>query len=80
MTSAVAAVPKPVTPGSEMAALVRFFPREVTWTGTISTGGMGPGTPAMTARGRGTHTRLQDGRWVVGDYRQEQHLLDGTPG
>lgn len=79
MTTAVAAVPKPVTPGSEMAALTRFFPREVTWTGTIRAGGMGPGTPAMTADGRGTHTCAQDGRWVLGDYRQEQYLPDGTP-
>jgi len=70
-------VPQPVTPGSEMAALLRFH-RDTTWTGSIREGGMGPGTPAMTARGSGTHTLIQDGRWVVGEYRQEQYLLDGT--
>jgi hypothetical protein len=61
-----------------MAALRRFH-RDTTWIGAISEGGMGPGTPAMTATGSGTHTLIQDGRWVVGDYRQEQYLLDGTP-
>lgn len=61
-----------------MAALRRFH-RDTTWTGTIAEGGMGPGTPAMTATGSGTHRLIQDGRWVVGDYRQDQYLLDGTP-
>jgi deazaflavin-dependent oxidoreductase (nitroreductase family) len=70
-------VPKPVAAGDEMAVLRRFH-RDTTWTGTIAAGGMGPGTPAMTATGAGTHHRIQDGRWVVGDYRQEQYLLDGT--
>ncbi len=79
MTTALAAVPRPSTPGAEMTALERFFPHEVTWRGTISAGGMGPGTPVMTADGRGAHSLVQDGRWVVGDYRQEQRLLDGTP-
>ena len=75
--TALDAVPRPITPGAEMAALLRFH-RDITWTGSISAGGMGPGTPAMTAQGSGTHTTIQDGRWVVGDYRQEQYLLDGT--
>ncbi len=78
MTTALDAVPQPITPGAEMAALRRFH-RDTTWIGAISEGGMGPGTPAMTATGSGTHTLIQDGRWVVGDYRQEQYLLDGTP-
>lgn len=39
---------------------------------------MGPGTPTMSATGHGTHERIQDGRWIVGTYEQEQHLLDGT--
>jgi hypothetical protein len=43
-------IPKPITPGPEMAALARFH-TDVTWTGTIQPGGMGPGTPAMTATG-----------------------------
>jgi hypothetical protein len=47
-------VPKPVTPGPEMDALARFH-RNVTWTGFIAEGAMGPGTPPMTAVGSGTH-------------------------
>jgi hypothetical protein len=70
-------VPRPITPGSEMEALRRFFP-DVTWTGSIRAGGMAPGTPEMTARGRGTHHLIQQGRWIVGDYEQEQYLDDGT--
>lgn len=77
MTTALDALPKPITAGAEMAALQRFH-RDITWTGTICAGAMGPGTPAMTATGSGTHTQIQDGRWLVGDYRQEQYLLDGT--
>ena len=73
----VDAVPKPRTPGPEMEALERFH-RDVTWVGTIAEGGMGPGAPAMTATGRGTHERIQGGRWIVGTYEQDQWLLDGT--
>jgi hypothetical protein len=32
----------------------------------------------MTARGEGVHSRLHDGLWIVGDYRQDQFLPDGT--
>lgn len=71
-------VPRPISPGPEMAALSRFYP-DVTWTGTIAAGGMGPGTPPMTARGRGTHHFIQNGRWIAGDYTQQQYLIDGTP-
>ncbi len=60
-----------------MQALARFHP-DITWTGTIREGAMGPGTPAMTAVGRGTHQRIQDGRWIAGDYEQDQYLADGT--
>jgi len=70
-------LPRPRTPGPEMAALERFY-ANVTWTGTIEPNGMGPGSPAMTARGRGVHSRLHDGLWIVGDYRQDQFLTDGT--
>jgi len=77
MATPATTVPRPITPGPEMAALRRFH-RDTTWTGTIQAGGMGPGTPAMTARGRGSHRLIQDGRWVVGDYVQEQELVDGT--
>ena len=72
-----ARVRKPIPPGPEMEALARFH-RDVTWTGSIEEGGMGPGTPAMTAIGSGTHRLIQDGRWIVGDYEQDQFLLDGT--
>jgi len=71
------AVPRPVEPGREMEELSRFFP-DVTWTGTIHAGGMGPGTPAMTGTGSGRHRRIQDGRWIVGTYAQDQFLADGT--
>ncbi|MDD7939620.1 DUF1579 family protein [Actinomycetospora lutea] len=77
MSTAVEHVPRPVAPGPEMAALRRFH-RDTTWTGTIAEGGMGPGTPEMTAAGRGTHEVIQDGRWVVGTYVQDQYLHDGT--
>jgi len=80
MTTALdptATVPRPIEPGPEMVALQRFYP-DVTWTGTVCAGGMGPGTPPMTATGRGTHELIQDGRWIVGTYRQEQYLTDGT--
>ena len=32
----------------------------------------------MTATGRGTHNRIQGGRWIVGSYTQDQFLPDGT--
>lgn len=70
-------VPLPVGAGEEMTALRRFH-RDTTWTGTITAGGMGPGTPAMTVRGSGRHEVIQDGRWIVGTYEQDQFLLDGT--
>jgi hypothetical protein len=70
-------VPEPITPGAEMAALTRFH-TDVTWTGTIQAGGMSPGTPAMTAIGRGTHETIQYGRWIVGTYQQDQFLADNT--
>ncbi|MDN3027194.1 DUF1579 family protein [Streptomyces sp. S.PB5] len=77
MLAALDTIPKPITTGSEVAALTRFC-RDITWTGVIEAGGMGPGTPAMTARGKGTHETIQDGRWIVGSYEQDQFLLDGT--
>lgn len=78
MINASAPVPMPIKPGDEMVALRRFH-RDTTWTGTIRAGAMGPGSPAMTARGSGTHRDIQDGRWIVGDYVQDQFLDDGTP-
>ena len=73
----VANVPKPVAAGPEMKALARFY-RDVTWTGTIHEGGMGPGTPAMTGAGRSKTRVIQDGRWIVMDCEQDQFLADGT--
>lgn len=74
----IEAVPKPIGVGPEMDALRRFCPDEITWEGTIHEGGMGPGTPRMTGIGRGTHQAIQDGRWIAGDYEQDQLLEDGT--
>jgi hypothetical protein len=70
-------VPMPLRAGEQMRRLARFH-RDVTWTGTIEPGGMGPGSPAMTAIGEGRHHVIQDGLWIVGDYRQDQFLADGT--
>jgi hypothetical protein len=60
-----------------MAALARFH-TDVTWTGSIQAGGMGPGIPAMTAVGWGKHEAIQDGRWIVGTYQEDQFLADNT--
>lgn len=73
----VAQVPKPITPGAEMEALARFH-FDTKWKGAIEEGGMGPATPAMTGVGWGNHERIQDGCWIVGNYGQDQYLLDGT--
>ena len=72
-----ATVPRPITAGPEMKALDRFY-RDFTWKGVIHEGGMGPGTPAMTAAGRGRAHAIQDGRWIVLDCEQDQFLEDGT--
>jgi Protein of unknown function (DUF1579) len=72
-----AAIPKPISPGAEMAQLARFH-QDVTWTGTIQADGMGPGTPPMTATGRASHHSIQDGLWIVGEYQQDQFLVDGS--
>ncbi len=73
----VADAPHPITPGPQMAALHPFF-RDVTWHGTIVAEAMGPGTPEMTAKGRGVHHTIQGGIWIVGNYEQDQFLVDGT--
>ena len=75
--SAIDRVPQPITAGAEMAALARFHFNSV-WTGSVQEGGMGPGTPRMLANGGGTHQTIQGGRWIVGDYWQDQVLPDGT--
>ena len=75
--SDVAVVPKPIDVGPEMEALERFF-RPCTWEGTIHEGGMGPGTPVMRGVGRGVVEPIQGGRWIAGDFEQDQFLEDGT--
>ena len=70
-------VPPPAVAVREMTDLSRFF-KDVTWTGSIEPDGMGPGSPPMTAIGEGAHTMIQDGLWIVGDYRQDQYLTDGS--
>jgi hypothetical protein len=77
MVAHVGEIPRPVEVGAEMARLDRFFP-EVEWEGVIHEDGMGPGTPAMRGVGRGTARTIQGGRWIVGDYGQDQYLQDGT--
>jgi hypothetical protein len=74
----IARVPKPIVPGHEMRELARFHV-DTMWTGSIEANGMGPGTPAQIAVGSGRHETIQDGRWIVGTYEQEQYLVDGTP-
>lgn len=76
-TSAVTTIPQPMIPGPEVEALRRFH-RDGIWRGTIQEGGMGPGTPAQIATGSAVHQWIQDGRWVVGDFEQDQYLEDGT--
>jgi hypothetical protein len=77
MAGDISKVPQPIPAGPEMEALRRFHP-DITWSGTIREGGMGPGTPEMIAQGKGTHNEIQGGRWIVGSYEQKQRLLDGT--
>lgn len=48
-------LPRPRTPGPEVAVLDHFYV-DVTWTGPIEPDGTGPGSPAMTARGSGALT------------------------
>ena len=73
----IGTIPRPVVAGKETEGLRRFH-RDVTWEGRIEEGGMGPGTPAQVARGKAIHHWIQDGRWVVGDFEQDQFLDDGT--
>lgn len=73
----VPVVPMPRVPGEEIELLKRFY-FDCTWSGVIEANGMGPGSPRMTATGSGKHHTIQDGRWIVGDYQQDQRLEDGT--
>lgn len=67
--------PIPLRSGPEMAALKPFHANCV-WTGTVHAGGMGPGSPFMTANGKAIFTPIMDGAWLVGDFEQEQ-LIEG---
>jgi hypothetical protein len=67
--------PRPLRAGPEMAALTPFH-SDCVWRGSVAAGGMGPGSPEMTATGKGTFTPLMDGAWLAGDFEQDQ-FLDG---
>lgn len=75
--NALAVIPRPISVGPEHDALRRFH-RDGTWEGSIQPGGMGPGTPAQMAYGSARHEWIQGGRWVVGEYAQDQFLEDGS--
>lgn len=55
---------------------MRRFHQDSTWTGVIKAGGMGPGSPEMLAKGKGTFRWIMDGLWVVGDFEQDQFVGD----
>lgn len=61
--------------GPEMETL-KGFHFSCEWTGKVSAGGMGPGSPEMEAAGRAVFVPIMDGAWLVGDFEQEQ-FLDG---
>lgn len=63
----------PVRPGTETEALKRFLV-DCTWTGEIEEGGMGPGSPAMTAVGKARVDWISDGMWAVSDMEQQQFI------
>jgi hypothetical protein len=58
-----------------MAAL-RDFNFNCTWTGVVQAGGMGPGSPEMTATGQAIFTPIMDGAWLVGTFTQDQRVGD----
>lgn len=66
----------PAKPGPETEAIKKFFPdgAKVTWTGTVKEGGMGPGSPEMEAKGKGTVKWIMDGLWAVLDCEQDQFV------
>lgn len=70
-------IPGPIVAGPEGKAPTRLC-RDMTWTGIVRADGMGPETPAVIARGSGGRERVQDGRWIVGAYEQDQFLVDGN--
>ena len=66
----------PAKPGLETEALKKFFPdgANVTWIGTVKEGGMGPGSPKMTAKGKGTFKWIMNGLWAMVDMEQDQFV------
>jgi hypothetical protein len=70
-------LPASAKAGPEVAALAPFY-RNWVWSGTIETGGMGPGSPAMTGKGSATCGLIQDGLWYSCQFEQDQYLADGT--
>src|SRR5678816_403398 len=70
-------LPTSAQAGPEMLALAPFY-RDWTWTGAIEPGGMGPGSPEMTASGRATCHLIQNGLWYACDFEQQQFLADGS--
>jgi hypothetical protein len=61
----------PARPRPETTALKRFHV-DCTWTGTVKAGAMGPGSPEMSAEGRGEFKWVMGGLWVIGDFMQDQ--------
>ncbi len=68
--------PAPLRSSAEMDAL-RPFLFDCTWRGTVSAGGMGPGSPEMHAVGRASFRPIVDGAWLAGDFEQDQ-FVDGA--
>jgi len=60
-------------PGPELRELARFHPNG-TWTGTVLPGGMGPGSPEMTARGHARCDWIIDGLWLSCHLEQDQFV------
>jgi hypothetical protein len=63
--------PNVLQPGPELAALRRFLV-DVTWTGKVHAGVMGPGSPEMAGVGRSVGSRIVDGLWLAVDMAQDQ--------
>jgi hypothetical protein len=63
--------PRVLQPGAELRALERFLV-DVTWTGEVHAGVMGPGSPEMTGVGQSVGTRIVDGLWLAVDMAQDQ--------
>lgn len=63
--------PPTLRPGPEMEALQKFH-FDCKWTGTVRAGGMGPNSPEMAVVGQGLFHPIMNGRWLVGDFEQDQ--------